>query len=193
MIRAVTRTSVASAVLRRRPSGAIVFDVVLLAFVVLIVVTATGMRPGARLVPLAIGLPTLVLLLFQLVVDVRRSLERRPSVAVRSHRQDGDEAAPERGLAAATLTDVLRAARIEESDEFSGQDPGQARRQLGFALWAIGYISLAALTSFLLATPVAVAIVFLLSGVRPLLALLLAAGTGLGIYVIFDLFLQVRF
>jgi hypothetical protein len=160
--------------------GAIVFDVVMIAFVALIVFTALDLRPGARLVPLGVGLPTLALLLLQLAVDVR------------GHAPVHRAGLSETNLARASVGEVLAAAREEEVDEVAITDVAQIRREVAFAVWAVAYAALGILTNFLLATPIAIAVI-LLPQFGPIKALLGAALTGLGIWLVFDLFLQVRF
>jgi putative tricarboxylic transport membrane protein len=68
------------------------------------------------------------------------------------------------------------------------------RREWTFALWAVGLVALAALTSFLVAIPVGV-LVFMKVVNREswLLSLALAAGTWGFVYALFDLVLGVRF
>ncbi len=166
---------------RRRSTGALVFDIVMIAFVTLIVVTAIGLRPGARLVPLSIGLPTLGLLALQLALDIRgRAAVRHVPLA------DTD-------LAQASIGEVLDAARVEDTEEVVNESPENLRRQALFAAWTVAFIVLGFVTNFLVASPVAVAVILLVTRVQPILALILAGVTGLGVWLIFDIFLQVRF
>jgi hypothetical protein len=67
------------------------------------------------------------------------------------------------------------------------------RREALFAAWTVAYVALGVATSFLVATPIAVGAILLVTRVRPLLALIVAGATGLGVWLVFDLFLQVRF
>jgi hypothetical protein len=174
-------TSVRAAERRRRSTGALVFDIVMMAFVTLIVVTALGIRPGARLVPLSIGLPTLGLLALQLALDIRgRAAVRHVPLA------DTD-------LAQASISEVLDAAREEDTEEVVNESPENLRRQALFAAWTVAFVVLGFATNFLVASPVAVGAILLVTRVPPILALILAGTTGLGVWVIFDIFLQVRF
>jgi hypothetical protein len=166
---------------RIRSAGAILFDILMLAFVALIVVTALGIRPGARLVPLSIGLPTIGLLLLQLALDVRG---RAPA-----HRA----ALIDTNLSSASIGEVIEAARVEEADEVHREGPEDMRREALFAAWTVAYVILGFATNFLVATPIAVGAILLITRVQPVLALILAGATGLGVWVAFDLFLQVRF
>ncbi len=176
-----TASTVRTAERRRRSTGAIVFDVVMIAFVALIVVTALGLRPGARLVPLSIGLPTLGLLALQLALDIRgRATVRHVPLA-------------ETDLAQASIGEVLDAARVEDTDEVVNESPENLRRQALFAAWTVAFIVLGFATNFLVASPIAVAAILLVTRVQPILALILAGATGLGVWLIFDIFLQVRF
>ncbi len=166
---------------RIRSAGAIVFDLVMLGFVLLIVVTALGIRPGARLVPLSVGLPTMALLLLQLALDLRgRASAHHTALA------DTD-------LSRASIGEVLEAARVEETDEVVTGGGESRRREALFAAWTVAYIVLGFVTSFLIATPIAVGAILLITRVQPVLALVLAGATGLGVWLVFDLFLQVRF
>lgn len=111
-----------------RAVDAVIFDLVMLAFVgTLVAVALLSLDPGARLVPLIIGVPTLTGLALQLLLDLfpglrRRALRRPP---------ESDPPADE-----------------EATDEAEGEDttaehvPQRGRRQLVFAGWAIGFVAL---------------------------------------------------
>lgn len=164
----------------RRSPGAIAFDLVLLAFTLLIVVSSLSLRPGVGSVPLLVGLPTLLALLLILAKDV---VPPAPTPAPAGEPTLG----PSGGIRG-----LVAAAETEEAEEVLVAEPGSPRRQLGFTAWTIGFVILAALTSFYVAVPVA--LVAILAGIRLhwLAIVLIVAGTLAGFYGLFDLFLGVR-
>jgi hypothetical protein len=168
----------------RRPPldrGAIVFDLVLVAFTGLIVVTAFGIGPRARLVPLVIGIPTLLGLVAQVVVDLR--LVRWP-----------------RSVAAATVPSLDHAhsdieaaeAAVEEVPAEPYVDPDEAlrSRQL-LAGWAIAYVIGVFLTDFLIATPIALLAILVVGTRKVLLSAVVTLAACVFLYVVFVQLLHV--
>jgi hypothetical protein len=159
-----------------RSFGAILFDLILIGFVGLLVVNAFGIRPGAALVPLLIGVPTIVAALIILVLDVFPNLRRATG---------GDQ---EGGFA---RLGAIREAEDEDELELT-VGPGELRRQAAFALWVVGFVILAALTNVYVAIPVALIAIFLAVRV-PLLHIALIVGvTMLGFYGLFHYLLNIR-
>lgn len=165
---------------RARSLDAIVFDVLLIAFCVAIVVTALGLSEKSRLVPLLVGVPTLVGLGVVLVRDVRGS---RPV----------EEVAPADDLATADVRELWQAAvhELEEDDQLP-DTPEARRRQLAFAVWALSVATLAALTSLLIAVPLGLLAILAAAGIGWLRTVALAAAVSGALYCLFVLFLEVR-
>ncbi len=157
---------------RDRRLGALILDIVLITFTTLIVVSAMGLRGDAGLVPLVIGIPTLIGAVYVFALDLRTALAR-------------DGAAPEPD--APSLLDQIS---LEEEAEF--ETPEARRRQALFALWVIGFVALAWLTSFYVAVPVALLVLFVIVRLHPVAIVVAIAGVVGLLYVLFDLFLRVR-
>jgi hypothetical protein len=160
-----------------RSIGAIVFDLIVIGFVGLLVTNALGLRPGAALVPLLIGVPTLIAAALIFVLDLFPGL-RRASGA--------DEG--QGGMA--------RLAAIREADDESEleltADPASLRRQAAFALWVGGFVVLAAFTNIYVAMPVALVAIFLAIRVPLLHIAVIVAVTLLGFYGLLHYLLNVR-
>jgi hypothetical protein len=158
-----------------RSGGAILFDLVLVAFAGLLVVTSLGLRPGVGTVPLLVGVPTLLGAIVLLGFDL---FPRPPRE---------DPAAEE---ASGGLRGLLAAAAEEEDEAIA--DPTLRGRQVGFALWTIAFVVLATFTSFYVAVPVALVAILVAVRLNWLAIVLVVAGTLAGFYGLFDLFLGVR-
>jgi len=152
--------------------GALVLDVLLVGFTTLIVLSAIGLRGDAGMVPLVVGVPTLIGALYLLVLDVRSALARRAL-------------APEPD--APSLLDQIT---LEEEAEF--ETPEARRRQGLFALWVMAFVALAWVTSFYVAVPVALLVLFLIIRLHPVAIVVAIAGVVGLLYGLFDLFLRVR-
>ena len=165
----------------RRSPGAITFDLVLIGFTLLIVVTSLSLRPGVGSVPLLVGVPTLLALVVILATDlVPRSTPTGPA------------ADPNLGAAGAILG-LVGAAETEEAVAMEPADEPQSRpRQLAFTAWTIGFVILAAVTSFYIAVPAALVVILAAIRLRWPAIVLITAGTLAGFYGLFDLFLRVR-
>jgi hypothetical protein len=120
--------------------GKIVFDLFLLAVVGTFVVSALGLKPGAALVPLIVGVPTVVALLIRTALDVLRLGKDYRPVMGEPEVTDLDAKA----LAEASLSDLAKAARAEIEEE-SQVSPDEAKRQRVFAIWGASYVVLSAL------------------------------------------------
>jgi hypothetical protein len=77
------------------------------------------------------------------------------------------------------------------SDE-EPETPESRRRQYVFAAWVVGFVALAAVTSFYVAVPVAMLALFVAVRLSPI-AIVVTIGAVLALlYGLFDLFLRVR-
>jgi hypothetical protein len=175
---------------------AIVFDLVLTAFVGLIAVSSLGLNSGARLMPLVVGSLTLVLLVLQTVKDTRARLQT-PVVAPK-------EEAPQELLTvapdAAGLEDLLRAAAIEEDAEDDLPSSPEARRkQAIFAVWAASYVFATVvldaleLHGLLVSTPIALAIIVFYVTRSLVRTAALTGATYVVLYLAFVVMLKVPF
>ncbi|MQA87938.1 MAG: hypothetical protein GEV03_25760 [Streptosporangiales bacterium] len=159
-----TRRAAASV---RKVDG-IVFDLVLLAFVgTLVAVALVSLDPGARLVPLIIGVPTVIGLAIQLVLDLFPGLRRRP---------------------------LRRPAEGEEAEEAADHAPQRGKRELVFAAWIVGFVALTAVAGMLVSVPIALFFFFRVLGREGwVLSLLLTAGAWIFLYGLFGVVLGVPF
>lgn len=162
----------------RRSVDAIVFDLVLVAFTGTLVVASLGLRPGVGTVPLLVGVPTLLGSLAILITDVFPGLRPR--------RAERDGSGGLRGLMAA-------AKEAEEDDLEVPAGPTERSRQVAFSAWALGLVVVATLTSFYVAVPVALLGLFVAIKLRWRTIVLLLGATLALFYLLFDLFLGVRF
>ena len=160
-----------------RQIGRIVFDVLLLAFSATIVVQATDIENEAATMPLLIGVPVVVGLTLQLLLDavpgagprMRSSLitltgGRRRSGDGKTPAQERESVAVGAGGQDAAHTSVLEEARLQthaaeqaaEQEEEAEQSSRQVLARQGiFAAWSVGFVALAWLVGFVVAIPVA--------------------------------------
>ena len=159
-----------------RSIGAIVFDLILIGVAGLLVINALGLRPGAALVPLLIGLPTLVVAAIILILDLFPGLRRAT----------GADDKGLHGLAA------IRGAAEDDEDLNVLTDPASRPRQAAFAAWIVGFVTLASFTSVYIA--MAVALVAILLAVRlPLLQIAVTVTvTVVAFYLLFHHLLGLR-
>ena len=166
---------------RTRSIDAIAFDLLLIGFCLAIVVTALGLSEKSRMVPLLVGIPTVVALGAVLARDVR------------GHRLAEAATAPADDLATADVGELWQAAvhELEEDDQLP-DTPEARRRQLAFAVWAVAVATLAALTSLLIAVPLGLLAILAASGIGALRTVALTAAVSGVLYCLFVLFLEVR-
>lgn len=157
-----------------RSIGAIVFDLVLVAFCGTLVLNALGLRPGVGSVPLLVGIPTLAAALILLALDVFPRARQ----------------AVDPGTESGGILGMLEP--LDADDAAAADDPAARRRQLGFTLWTVAFVLLAAFTSFYVAIPVALVALLVAIRLNWLAIVLVVAGTLAGFYGLFDLFLNVR-
>lgn len=158
-----------------RQVGRIIFDVLMLAFTVTLVVSALSITNDAATMPLLIGVPLAVALTLQLLVDLAPAagVRLRSSVVSLLPRrtpeptEDPRVAAPvgnPPAAAPAGSTRVLAEARVqtevaEEAERAEEQEQYGDRtvlwRQAAFAVWAVGFVALAWLIGFTAAIPLA--------------------------------------
>jgi hypothetical protein len=178
---------------RARSIGAIVFDLFLIAFVLLIVVAALDVSARAALFPLVVGVPTLMGLAIMLVRDfigkqVMAEVAPRPPVY---DPETGEHRLPD--LSRADLGELVEAAQDEiQAEEVLPDTPEARRRQLLLAGWTVAVIALAAMTSFLVAVPIGLLVILLLTQ-RWYVALATTVGVTAFIYVLFAVILGIRF
>lgn len=171
---------------------AIVFDIALLVFAMLMVLTATGLGPGARLVPLFVGVPVLVAAGIQLARDLRSARATEPSAQPQSR-------LPAKPAEDAGLEDYLAAALAEEAADELPSGREARRKQALFASWAFGYIALTYvlmeldLPGFLLTTPVALSAILFLTTRSVAKTASLAVGACVVLYLLFRVLLTVPF
>jgi uncharacterized protein (DUF983 family) len=172
---------------RQRSIEAIAFDIVLLAFTLVIVVAALQLRsPGARFVPLVVGIPTLLAIALLLLRDMQPGAGAHP-------RTDAAAVLPDDARRLG-LDDMIAAAHAEQAaDDELPVDPEARRRQAIFSVWAIGFVAAAILFGFRLTTPLALFAILIVGTRRLVLSLLVAAVASGILWVIFDAFLNVRF
>lgn len=180
---------------RQRSVGAVIFELALIGFVLLIVVTAFDASSRARLFPLVVGLPTLAGLLLLLARDL---LGRRVTVdrAVVEHAVydpvTGEHHLPD--LSHADLRQLYNAAQDEiEAEDVLPDTPEARRRQVVLALWTLGIIAIGALVNFLVAVPVGLFVILALTRQRWWITVLATIGVSAFIYVLFVVILGVRF
>lgn len=184
---------------KTRSVSAIVFDLFLLAFVgTLVGISLSSLGPSARLVPLIVGVPTLLgiaaLLLLDLFPGLRKSGSEPPDEADGKEVGEPDPAStPVEQTAGGAGTGEL--AMEEAEEEGKPEESQEARkREVIFALWAVGFFVLAAIFGLLVSIPIALFVFFkVLNREGWVLTLAMTAGTWLFIYVLFGVVLGVRF
>jgi hypothetical protein len=176
-----------------RQPGRLFFDVLLLAFSIVIVVSATAITTEARTMPLIIGWGVTIALGLQLVRDLlpARLLPGAktagPSTAKPDSVPGGAPPQPVSGeRAAAVITEVDQGQGAEPLREITGT--AVLWRQAAFAGWLVAFVALSALAGFAISVPVAL-LVFLrfVAGESWRLSLLVTAGTVAFFYLLFDL------
>ncbi len=158
-----------------------IFTLVLLAFVALIFYITLGLGPVARLVPLRVAVVTLVLILFQSLLDVLPRLAQRIHIIEQ--------------------TDPLKTGQIKgvaKSPARSNSHQGAARfptltREVGVFLWILMIPAAIYLFGFLMAVPL---YMFLFLKVRSREGYLVSIAAAIGLmcllYGIFDILLSIR-
>jgi hypothetical protein len=136
-----------------RPKGTVILGFLLLLFVGVTVVMALGYPPRARLVPLAIGVPTLAMLIYALIGDqFLPQLIRRFDVSITDFTPGGaDEETEER---------IEQLA--EEGAEFDAESyapghhgaPGEWKRVTSLLGWMVAFIATIVFVGFLVAIPI---------------------------------------
>lgn len=149
-----------------------IFDLVLALVACIFLVVSLGYDPRARLVPLVVAVPTLTLLLFQILGDTV------PAVADRLR--------------------FIYQGGIFSSSRDSGPPPQEKKESEPWPwrilLWLCGFCAALYVLSYLVVVPLFVFLLTLVEGrEKPLKALLLAAGTGMFIFLLFDVLLKASF
>jgi putative tricarboxylic transport membrane protein len=194
-----------------RQPGRLIFDVLLLAFSLVIVISALQIENEARTMPLLIGVPLVIALAVQLILDAAPGVAPRVRSALFSRLRPRRVAPSEKvqespvavgagggGAAGASLLEEARTAtqaaeqEAEEEEAAEHQDSGILRRQVAFALWSVAFTVLGGLVGFLIAVPVSL-LVFLRFLARESwrLSVLIAAGSTVFFYGLFVVLLDV--
>jgi putative tricarboxylic transport membrane protein len=195
-----------------RQPGRLLFDVLLLAFSLTLVVFALDITNEAATMPLLIGTLVVGAMTVQLFLDalpstgprirafIRSTFGRRPppgadvrlpeEVAVGTAAGKGHGATAVLGDARTATHAAEEEEALEEQREYS--DRGVLLRQLAFSLWAIGFVALGGLLGFLVAIPIAL-MVFLRFLAREtwLRSAAVTAGAWAFLYGLFVLLLDV--
>jgi len=140
--------------------------------VLVFVVVAVNYQPKARLVPLAIGIPTLLLALFQLLIDMVPAVGRR--------------------FRFLTDYDLFSAGEQQTAEDSEGEEERRRRavhrRELEFSVWLSLLMALVYFMGFLAAIPLFLLLFLKLhSGEGWPMTLAITAGTWLFVYVVFIL------
>ena len=186
-----------------RSLEALIFDGVLLAFTVALVIDMFGLGRGARLVPLIVGIPTLVGLVFQLIFDLfpgsRDRLMSKLGRASSSERLIGADDA-ESGTQTPSPDPVRETRQDEAGDDTSGENANldealEARkRELVLASWVVGFFILSLIFGFVVSVPIA--LFFFLKVLNRdswRFSITVTVVTWATIYVLFGVVLGVRF
>jgi len=148
-----------------------IFDLCLILLVSAFLVLALGYEPRARLIPLLVAVPTLILLVLQFLVD-----------------------------AVPAATDKLRF--MLQSGVFTAENGGSVSQlkqrkepwPWRILLWLVGFCVAIYYLSYLVVVPLFVFLVTMVEGrEKPFAALLLAAGTGIFVYLLFAVLLKASF
>jgi putative tricarboxylic transport membrane protein len=193
--------------------GRVVFDVLLLAFAVTIVISGLGIRNEAGTMPLLIGVPVVAAMALQLLLDavpgagprLRKGLvslapsRRSPAGAggAAASSLAVTQTADSPGSASAfsearTLTEAIEEEEAqEEAEELGSREV--LRRQIAFGLWTLAFVVLGHLVGFLAAIPLAL-LLFLryLAREKWLISVLVTLGSWGFLYGLFVLLLDVR-
>lgn len=176
-----------------RSISLIIFDLFLLAFVgILVGLSLVGLSDSARLVPLIVGVPTLLGIVALLLLDLFPGL-RRPGP---KPPEESDKEGPGNpNLTPAPAEQATGEAGTSEEFvlEEAEEHPEARKREVTFTLWAVGFFALAAIFGLLISIPIALFVFFkLLNRESWVLTLAMTAGTWAFIYVLFGVVLGVR-
>lgn len=182
----------------RPDAGNIVFVVLAIVFTALLLYESLRLAPSPRLLPQLIGVPTLAFLLFELARQVgliRRVSSGAGGSPVGDLARDQVPAHPELPGQARTIDELASALELRAQAEGyeSGAGTNGRWRRIGFALWSLGFVVLANMTDFMLATPIALLVILYLGTRKPVLAAAVTAVVVAGIWLVFDMFLEVPF
>jgi tripartite tricarboxylate transporter TctB family protein len=181
---------------RERSFEAILFDVLMIVIVGAILVDALSLRPATRFVPFVVGIPTFIGLLYLLGRDVigrpvAPTAPSGPPVGTYDP-TTGEHQLPD--LASADLGELIRAAEEEEAaDDVLPDSPEARRRQLLLAAWAVGVFLVGYAVDFLVAVPVGLFTIFLLTRQRLVVNLGITIAVTAFVYALFVRVLEVRF
>lgn len=180
---------------RTRSIEAIVFEALMVAVVGVILIDALSLRPATRLVPYVVGIPSfigMVILLVRDLIGTEATTEASETPAAVYDPATGEHHLPD--LVHAGLVELITAAEEEvRSDGVLPDTPEARRRQALLAAWALGVLIVAWFFDFLVAVPVGIFSIFLITRQNLLLNIGITAGASAFIYVLFKELLEVRF
>ena len=181
----------------RPQPGRLIFTGLLLAITITIVWSARSIQTEAATMPLVVGVPIILGLVALLLMEGLPQWRpfgghdgRVPNTPV--------QAAEERARDAAGRTEFEPAAAYGKEltatrdEEMTPADRSLIRRQVAFGAWTLGFVGLSAAVGFNVGIPVAMLFFLLVLAREPLVkSILVAAGTWLFLYGIFDFALGV--
>jgi putative tricarboxylic transport membrane protein len=190
----------------KKQPGRLLFNLLLIAFTVYILVSALDITGDARTMPLIVAVPTIVILAYILIQDLlhHRSAPARTSNLVPSLPQLVAALAPSRarvgsseGTAVQTAAPfggpgTAAATETQTTGGELGEESVVLWRQAVFGLWVCGLTLLAALFGLLVAIPVGLVVFFVvLSGESVKKSVLLSLGTTVSLYLLFGVALDI--
>jgi putative tricarboxylic transport membrane protein len=190
----------------KKQPGRLLFNLLLIAFTLYILVSALNITGDARTMPLFVAVPTIAILAFVMIQDTlrHRLAPERTSNRIPSLPQLAAALAPAGAQVGSTEEAALQpAARVGSPATGSVPETQEARpeldqdsvvlwRQAAFGLWVCGLTLLAALFGLLVALPVALFVFFMvLSGEGVKKSVLLSVGTTAALYLLFGVALDI--
>jgi hypothetical protein len=151
----------------------ILFTALLGIFVGTLIVSATGLRERPALMPLAVGIPTMLAILVQLWWDFRGKEEPEPDLVVPAS-------------TAMFVSEEVEKILEEEVEE----DP---RRIVFFSLWIIAFVLVAWFVSFRVAVPIGLFAILYFATRGWKISLFSTIGVSAVLWLLYEYFLEVRF
>ena len=151
----------------------ILFTALIGIFVGTLLISATGLKERPALMPLAVGIPTMLAILVQLWWDLRGKEEPEPDLVVPAS-------------TAKFISEEVEELLEEEVEE----DP---RRIVFFALWVIAFVLVAALVSFRIAVPLGLFTILYFATKSWKVSVFSTVGVSAVLWLLYEFFLGVRF
>lgn len=185
----------------RPQPGRLIFTGLLFAVTITIVWSARSIQTEAATMPLVVGMPILVGLAALLVVEGLPKWRpfsghggEVPNTPVQAAEERARGAAENATLkpTGAQVSTSVRELTTPRDEELTPADQSLLRRQVAFGAWTVGFVGLSAAVGFNLGIPIAMLFFLLVLAREPLVkSILIAAGTWLFLYGIFDFALGV--